>query len=100
MSIRDIPYPPDFDSDYHSDISETRRRRAFTSLDVGDVLAEVDDLIASEPDPAKHPCYAMAAWLLDKQQAPLDGGALYDRWKALCLAAIDRLIAQRLQGED
>jgi hypothetical protein len=86
--------------DYAAAHQEERRRWAFKSLDVGDVLAEVDDLIASEPDPAQHPCAALVAWLLDKQQTPLDGGALYDRWKALCLQAIDRLMEQRLQGED
>jgi hypothetical protein len=100
MSIRDIPYPSDFQLDFHADLQEARRRRALKSIDVGDVLAEVDDLIASEPDPSKHPCYAMAAWLLDKQLTPLDGGQLYDGWKVLCLNAIDRLIEQRLQGED
>jgi hypothetical protein len=100
MSIHDIPYPHDFDSDYHSDLSEARRRRAFKALDIGDVLAEIDDLIATEPDPSKHPCYTMAAWLLERQLTPLDGGALYDGWKALCLRAIDQLVEQRLQRED
>jgi hypothetical protein len=100
MSTHDLPYPSDFQIDYHADRHEARRRRAFTSIDVSDVLAEIDDLIASEPDPAQHPCYAMAAWLLDKQQTPLDGGQLYDGWKRLCLEAIDCLIEQRLQGED
>jgi hypothetical protein len=100
MSTHDLPYPPDFDVNYHADLHEARRRRAFKSLDVGDVLAEVDDLIAAEPDPSQHPCAALVAWLLSRQQTPLDGGALYDGWKALCLQAIDRLVEQRLQGED
>jgi hypothetical protein len=99
MSIRDI-YPPDFQINYHADRHEARRRRAFKALEIGDVLAEVDNLIAAEPDPWKHPCAALVAWLLDRQLTPLDGGQLYDGWKRLCLAAIDRLIAQRLQGED
>ena len=98
MSSRYTPEPSQID--YHADHEEARRRWALTTLDIGDVLAEVDDLIAQEPDPAKHPCFALANWLLERQLTPLDGGALYDRWKALCLAAIDRLVAQRLQGED
>jgi hypothetical protein len=100
MSTHDLPYPPDFQIDYHTDHHEERRRRALTSLALGDVLSEIDDLIAQEPDPSKHPCAALAAWLLERQLTPLDGGQLFDGWKALCLAAIDRLVAQRLQGED
>jgi hypothetical protein len=100
VSTRHIPYASEFEMDYAAAHQEERRRRAIKSLEVGDVLAEVDDLIAQEPDPSKHPCAALAAWLLDRQQTPLDGGQLYDAWKALCLNAIDRLIAQRLQGED
>jgi hypothetical protein len=86
--------------DYAAAHQEERRRRAITALEIGDVLAEVDDLIAAEPDPSKHPCAALAAWLLDKQQTPLDGGQLYDGWKRLCLQAIDRLVEQRLQEVD
>jgi hypothetical protein len=98
--MSNLPYPSDFQINYHADHHEARRRRAFTSLDIGDVLAEVDDLIAREPDPSKHPCAALAAWLLERQLTPLDGGQLFDGWKALCLTAIDRLVEQRLQMED
>jgi hypothetical protein len=77
MSIRDI-YPPDFQINYHADRHEARRRRAFKALEIGDVLAEVDNLIAAEPDPWKHPCAALVAWLLDRQLTPLDGGQLYE----------------------
>jgi hypothetical protein len=51
MSTRHIPYPHDFDIDHAAAHHEERRRRALKALDVGDVLAQVDDLIASEPDP-------------------------------------------------
>jgi hypothetical protein len=96
MSIHDLPYPSDFQIDSHADHHEARRRLAFTSLEIGDVLSAIDDLIAQEPDPSKHPCAALVAWLLDKQLTPLDGGALYDGWKALCLQAIDRLVEAKL----
>jgi hypothetical protein len=92
-----MPFPDDID--YHTDLAWQRRQRAFNALDVGDVLAQLDDLIASEPDPTQHPCHDLAAFLLDRLSA-VDGGQLYDRWKRLCLDAIDRLVAQRLQAED
>jgi hypothetical protein len=94
-----INVPQADEINYHEDLAWQRRQRVLKALDVSDVLAEVDDLVAQEVDPRQHPCYSLAAFLLDQQQA-CDGGQLYDRWRALCLAAIDRLIEQRLQGED
>jgi hypothetical protein len=63
------------------------------------VLAQVDDLIASEPDPQKHPCFAVANWLLDRQ-GRVDGGAFWLQWQVLVDQAIQQLIEARLQGED
>ena len=100
MSSHPIPYPRHVDVDVAADLCEERRRRALKTLTVADVLAQVDDLIASEPDATKHPCYAIAAWLLERQLTPLDGAALYDGWRRLCLDAVDRLVEARLQGED
>jgi hypothetical protein len=97
--VSNIPYPPDFEIDYHAAHHEERRRRALRALHVGDVLAELDDLIAAEPDPAKHPCHGLVAFLLDRQAA-VDGGAFWDQWKQLAWTAIDRLVEARLQGED
>ena len=100
MSTRHIPYPHDFDIDHTAAHHEERRRRAMQSLAVGDVLAQVDDLIASEADPTAHPLYGLATWLLDHTCA-CDGGELFDRCKALCLTAIDRCVTEALaQGED
>jgi len=50
MSTRGIPYPPDFQIDYDADRHEARRRWALKTLAIGDVLAQVDDLIAQEAD--------------------------------------------------
>jgi hypothetical protein len=94
-----IPYPPDFDVNYHQDLCEERRRRALKALDPSDVLAQVDDLIASESDPHKHPAFPVVNWLLDRQLS-VDGGAFWDAWKALVCQAIDQLVDARLQGED
>jgi hypothetical protein len=99
MSTRYLPYPPDFEVDPAAARHEERRRRALRALDVGDVLAQVDDLLASEPDPTKHPCYGLVAFLLDRQLA-VHGGELWDAWKALACQAIDQLVEARLQGED
>jgi hypothetical protein len=100
MSTRHIPYPHDFDIDHVAAHHEERRRRALKALDVSDVLAQVDDLIASEPDPTAHPLYGLVTWLLDHTFA-CDGGELFDRSKALCLTAIDRCVTEALaRGED
>ena len=99
MSTRYIPEPSDFTVNHSAAIHEERRRRALTALEVGDVLAQVDDLIAREPDPQKHPCYGLVAFLLDRQLA-VHGGEFWDAWKQLALQAIDRLVEARLQGED
>jgi len=99
MSTRHMPYPHDFEVNHAAAHHEERRRRALQALDVGDVLAQVDDLIASEPDPTKHPCFAVANWLLDRQ-GRVDGGAFWLAWQVLVDQAIEQLIEARLQGED
>jgi len=99
MSTRHIPYASEFEMDYAAAHQEERRRRALKSLDVGDVLAQVDDLIAREPDPTKHPCYGLVAFLLDRQLA-VHGGEFWDAWKQVALQAIDQLVEAHLQGED
>jgi hypothetical protein len=99
MSRYDIPYPSDFEVNHTAAIHEERRRRVIQSLDVGDVLAVVDDLLAQEPDPTKHPLFPVVNWLLDRQLA-VHGGELWDAWKALACQAIQQLVEARLQGED
>jgi hypothetical protein len=64
MSDIEIPYPAPFDHDAAR--QEERRRVALKTLTVADVLAELDDLVADEPDPAQHPCAGLVAWLLDQ----------------------------------
>jgi hypothetical protein len=88
MSTRHIPYPHDFEINHAAAHHEERRRRALKALDVGDVLAQIDDLVA------------MVAWMLDQRLEPGHGGQFWDAWKVLAWQAIDRLIEQRLLGED
>jgi len=99
MSTYNISIPAPDEPDFHAARHEARRRRALQSLDIGDVLAQVDDLIAREPDPTKHPCFAIANWLLDRQ-GRVDGGAFWLQWQVLVDQAIQQLIEARLQGED
>jgi hypothetical protein len=100
MSTRHVPYASEFEMDYAAAHQEERRRRALKSLEVGDVLAQIDDLISQEPDPAKHPCFAMVAWMLDQRLEPGHGGEFWDAWKVLAWQAIDQLVEAHLQAED
>jgi hypothetical protein len=99
MSTRHLPYPSDFDTDHTAAIHEERRRRALQSLDPGDVIATVEDMLASEADPATHPLFPVVNWLLDRQ-GRVDGSAFWLQWQVLVDQAIDRLVETRLQGED
>jgi hypothetical protein len=99
MSTHHLPYPSDFEVNHAASHHEDRRRQALQSIDVGDVLAQVDDLISQESDVTLHPLYGLAAWLLDHTLA-CDGGELFDRCKALCLTAIDRCVDNVLSQED
>ena len=53
----DLPYPPDFDHDYHAEWHEERRRRAREGLDPSDVLAEVQSLMLGIADDTQHPLW-------------------------------------------
>jgi hypothetical protein len=97
VSIRHTPEPSHID--YHADLFQQRRRLALQALDVGAVIASVEDALASEADPQKHPLFPVANWLLDRQ-GHVDGGAFWLAWQVLVDQAIERLVEQRLQGED
>jgi len=100
MSTRHIPYGSEFEIDYHREAQARRVERARKQLDPSDVLSVIDDLISAEPDPQKHPCFALVAWMLDQRVEPGHGGQFWDAWKVLAWQAIDRLVEARLQGED
>jgi hypothetical protein len=98
MSTRYTPEPSHID--YHADIQAQRVQAGLQRLDPGDVLAVIDSRIAAESDPKAHPLYAMVCWHLERQRTPLDGGAFYDRWRQLVLAAIDTCLDEVLAPED
>jgi hypothetical protein len=99
MSTRHIPYPPDFEIDHTAAHHEERRRRALKALDVGDVIAAVEDVLASEADPQKHPLFPVVNWLLDRQWS-VDGGQFWDAWRTLCQQAVERCLDEALAQED
>ena len=100
MSIYGIHVPTPDDHDYHADVQAQRVRRALKMIDASDVLAIIDDRIASEPDPTQHPLYHLVAWHLERCLTPLDGGQFFDRWRQLVLAAIDTALDDLLELED
>jgi hypothetical protein len=99
MSTRHIPYPSDFEINYHADRQVQRVEAAMKRLDPSDVLALVDSRIAAESDPTKHPLYQMVLFFLDRQTA-VDGAQLYNDWRRRILAAIDTALDDLLQMED
>jgi len=99
MSNLHIPYPSDFDQDQLAAHHEERRRRALRSLDPGDVIAQVEDLVAQIADPTQHPLYHLVCFHLDVLHA-VDGAAFYDGWRQLVLTAIDCCLIDALQRED
>jgi hypothetical protein len=98
MSTRYTPEPSQID--YYADVQARRVERALKMIDPGDVLAVIDSRIAAESDPKAHPLYAMVCWHLERQRTPLDGGAFYDCWHQLVLAAIDTCLDEVLTMED
>jgi hypothetical protein len=99
VSTYDIAVPSPDEHDYHAALCQQRRRRALQSLDVGDVIATVEETLAAEPDPAKHPLFPVVNWLLDRQ-GRVDGGAFWLQWQVLVDHAIEQLLEASLQGED
>jgi hypothetical protein len=49
-------YPDDFDVDYHADLQWQRAQMALKTLEVGDVIATVEEILAEEPNPERRRC--------------------------------------------
>jgi hypothetical protein len=102
MSTRDAVEPSQID--YHAEIQAQRVQRALQRIDPGDVLAVIDSVLAvidsrivAEPDPKAHPLYTLVCFFLDRQRA-VDGGAFYDHFRQLVLAAIDTCLDDALEA--
>jgi hypothetical protein len=103
--MSNIPYPSEFDRDYHAEWHEERRRRALKALDPGDVIASVEDTLAGEPDPQQHPLYHAVCYFLAHGTHT---GARYwaqeslvTAWETRIQDAIEALVDEALaRGED
>jgi hypothetical protein len=59
-----LPYPTSHDYDLEAERADQRYERALKRITVDEVLAGVDDLIAQQSDPRKHPLYTLAKHVL------------------------------------
>jgi hypothetical protein len=103
--VSNLPYPPDFDRDYHAEWHEARRRRALKSLDPGDVIASVEATLAGEPDPRQHPLYRLVCYVLEYGTHTgtryWARESLAEAWERRIQDAIERLVDEALaRGED
>jgi hypothetical protein len=96
--MRNMDYPDDFDTDYHSDLEWRRQEMASKTLTVSDVLATVDELMAEEADEEQHPLYGLAATALGHTTQPGSAEGLRDRLKRLVDHAVERLVEERLSN--
>jgi hypothetical protein len=91
--MSNVHFPDDFELNDHADPQWQRQQMALKTLEPGDVLAEVDDLLASEPDPEQHPLYSLAAHALDRTTMPGSAESVQARLRRLIDHAIDQLVA-------
>jgi hypothetical protein len=96
MSSMDIHVPSPDDIDYHADLQWHRQQRALQSLSISDILAEVDSLIAAEPDEQKHPIFSLVAHALGRTTMPGTAESLQGRFGKLIDVAIEKLIEATL----
>jgi hypothetical protein len=94
--MSNLPYPDDFEYDYHADLQWQRQQAALKAIAPGDVLSLVDEAIASEADPATHPLFSLTCALLGCGNMPGTADGLWDRYKRLIDHAIERLVEAKL----
>jgi hypothetical protein len=103
--MSNLPYPPEFDRDYHAEWHEARRRRALRALDPGDVIATVEEALAGEPDPTQHSLYRLVCYALAYGTATgtryWARESLAEAWERRIQHAIEALVDEALaRGED
>jgi hypothetical protein len=84
------------DIDDAADVLWFREQLALESLSISDILTEVDDLIAAEPDEQRHPLFSLVVNALDRRIMPGTGESLQARYGKLIDFAIERLVEQKL----
>jgi hypothetical protein len=65
--LYDLPEPSQID--YHSDLQAQRVEKSKKLIDVGDVIALVEDELAQVADPRQHALFELANFYLDRQSA-------------------------------
>jgi hypothetical protein len=88
-----IPYPPHFNCNLDEERHERRYAAALKRVDAGDVIAQVEAMVAQILDPKAHPIYGVVAYYLEA------GGPQTGRlpWNLEALAAAyDALVKQAL----
>jgi hypothetical protein len=80
------------DIDDAADLAWHRQQLALQSLSISDILAQVDDLIAAEPDEQKHPLFSLVVNALDRRIMPGTGESLQERYGRLIDQAIETLV--------
>jgi hypothetical protein len=96
-----IPYPHAFDQNLEEERYEQRYALAVKMLDPGDVIAEVESLVAQILDPDQHPLAGLVAYYLeaggpDTGRRPWHLEALAAAYDRLVQAALSQLIAEQL----
>jgi hypothetical protein len=96
-----IPYPRNFDQHLDEERHERRYALAVKQLVAGDVIAQVEAIVAQILDPKAHPLYGVVAYYLEAGgpqtgRLPWNLEAMAAAYDALVKQALDRLIAEKL----
>lgn len=99
-----VTTPLAYEIDLDAERREARQAAILRTIDPGDILAVVDELIADEPDPTQHPAYTLATWYLerggtDTGTKPHTGMLAQARLDALVRRALDLIIDARMEDE-
>jgi hypothetical protein len=102
--LSSIPYPSDFDYNYHAEWHEERRRRAREGLDPSDILAEVQSLMLAIADDTQHPLWTLVnhctriGTTRETGQRPHVAEGVGAAFLPLIDRAITRLVTERLSA--
>jgi hypothetical protein len=96
-----IPYPHDFDQNLDEERDAQRYAQAVKKIDPGDVIAEVESLVAQIMDPECHPLCGVVAYYLaaggpETGRRPWNLEALAAAYDRLVQEALSKLIDEKL----
>ena len=99
-----LPDDVHYHCDLEAELAEERYERALRRITVDEVLAEVDDFIAQQPDPRGHPLYTLAKHVLRHGGFRSSGRRAYVAaqlghvFEDLIEDAIERLVQEELSN--